>query len=294
MSPQPKTQTIHLIGPRSSGKTTYLATLAYFPQKKRLNHKFPGFEVSYDKGSKMENLARMAADIVKKGAKLAGTPRQKVEHIPYYDFRIKIPAIKGTPTTNLEINLRDIAGEIFEDISVEHKWLKVEPYIEDLFTAQSWLIMLTDWQPYQDTRLYLPAFEKLYQEISEQEQVKPVIKKLRLAIVMSKCERGEIWTGRLEPEEDLFKVRLPKTYEFLTNKFPAHTNRLKFFACSSFGVLSEYKDDFDPRPNRYIPDDGSSAEYSAFLRSPSQWQPYGLISPIYWLTTGKTFYDSRI
>ena len=96
--------------------------------------------------------------------------------------------------------------------------------------------MLTDWEPGRDIHLYKPAFTKLCQEISEREQINPEIKNLRIAVVMSKCERGEIWPCRLDPDEDLFKVRLPETYSLLTRKLPRE--RLQFFACSSFGVRS--------------------------------------------------------
>lgn len=291
MSKNIQTTAIHLIGPRASGKTTYLAILTYFPQRKFLNIKYPGLDVSYDQGSDAEKLVRMVEDMIKPGMNVAGTPKLKVEQLPYYYLRMNIPAMKGTPAANFEIIFRDLAGEIFENFSIAHRWSQVQPYLEDLFTATSWMVMLTDFQPDRDTRIYKPAFEKLCQEISEREEINPEIKNLRIAIVMSKCERGEIWPGRLEPDEDLFKVRLPKTYSFLNRRFPERTNRLRFFACSSFGVLNASRDNFDPRPNRRIPDVGAPSEYTARLRDAQKWQPYGLISPIYWLTTGKILND---
>ncbi|MEW6498114.1 MAG: hypothetical protein AB1589_37280 [Cyanobacteriota bacterium] len=289
----PKTAEIRIIGPRDSGKTTYLATLARFPHQKYLKSDFPGLEI-IPEGRDSERLFRLAEDLLKRGDKLAGTLKGDEANLSFYYFRIKIPSLKGLPGTEIELNARDFPGEIFHDIAREHRWNEIEPYINDLFNASSWMVMLTDWQPGQDTRLYRPAFEKLCQEISEREQINPEIKNLRIAVVMAKCERGEIWPGRLDPEQDLFKVRLPETYQLLTRRFPPRTQRLKFFACSSFGVLSDRRDDFDPRPNRYIPDDGSSADNSAFLRNSSQWQPYGLLSPIYWLSTGKTLHDQRL
>lgn len=286
-----KTTDVRIIGARQTGKTTYLASLAYLPHKKMLKTKLPGLEI-LPANNDAEKLCRLAEDIIMRGDKLAGTFRQEVDLLPFYYFQIKIPAIKGLPSVEIDLAARDFPGEIFHDIPLAHRWSETEPYIDDLFTATSWMVMLTDWEPGQDTYLYQPAFAKLCQEIFEREQINPEIKKLRIAVVMSKCERGELWPGRLDPDEDLFKVRLPKTYDLLTSKLPSQ--RLQFFACSSFGVLSDRKDDFDPRPNRYIPDDGSSPEYSAFLRSPSQWQPYGLISPIYWLATGKKLDDQRL
>lgn len=291
---QPQNNSIRIIGPRASGKTTYLASLLFCPHLQEIKLKIPGFTLDYAEDSETESIARLAENILKKGAKLAPTPDIDVANIPIYSLRIKIPSSSKIAGANIDLSVRDFAGEIFQDIALEHKANHVQPYINDLFNVPSWMVMLTDWQPEQDTKLYKRVFEKLCKEISEREQINPEIKNLRIAVVMSKCERGELWPGRWEPDEDLFKVRLPKTYEFLSRKFPAQTNRLKFFACSAFGILGDSPENYNPRPNRYVPDDGSSAEYSAYLRVPSQWKPFGLISPIYWLSTGKTLYDPYI
>lgn len=103
------------------------------------------------------------------------------------------------------------------------------------------------------------------------------LKNLRLAVAMSKCERGEIWPGRLDPELDLFEVHLPSTRKILRQRIPK--NNLQFYAISTFGVLERN----NPRPNR-ADEEGS---LRSVLRSPVQWRPYGLISPLYWLSTGK-------
>ena len=111
---------------------------------------------------------------------------------------------------------------------------------------------------------------------------------------MSKCERGEIWTGRFQPDEDLFELRLPETYEFLKNNFTSPKKRLKFFACSSFGVLGDSQYDFDPRPNRNFGDYEADADIEGFIKNPDSWNPFGLISPLYWLSTGKELYDRSL
>ncbi|MCL2934792.1 MAG: hypothetical protein MGG11_21850 [Trichodesmium sp. MAG_R03] len=106
---------------------------------------------------------------------------------------------------------------------------------------------------------------------------------------MSKCERGEIWPGRLDPDEDLFKVRLPKTYCYLTQTKKISGERLRFFACSSFGVRGSQ----DPRPNHQT-FDNNPTEFEATLIDDGKWKPYGLIKPLYWLKTGKVLSDSSI
>ncbi|MEH1798988.1 MAG: hypothetical protein V7L13_07420 [Nostoc sp.] len=265
---------IRIIGPRGSGKTTYLASLAAFPHKEL----FPGLEI-IPIGPDAENLAGMAEDILKQGARLP--PTRKGQRA-FYKFQIKLPS-----SEKIELVAVDYAGEIFEDIALAHKWDDVEKYVQDLFQVQGCMVMLTDWQPEQDMRLYKPVFTKLWQEMSAEAKNQSAKIRLRIAVVMAKCERGEIWPGRLDAGEDLFKVRLPQTYQFLTSKFSPQT--LKFFACSSFGVLG----DKNPRPNRYIPNDGTSFD-NAYLFEASVWQPHGLIAPIYWLSTGRMLRDHRL
>jgi len=93
---------------------------------------------------------------------------------------------------------------------------------------------------------------------------------------MSKCERGEIWPGRLDPEQDLFKIHLPKTQDLLRKKLTA--NNLKFFASSTFGVLGPH----NPRPNRE--DRILKGEPASVLRDTENWKPYNLIEPLLWIT----------
>jgi hypothetical protein len=107
---------------------------------------------------------------------------------------------------------------------------------------------------------------------------------------MSKCERGEIWPGRLDPDEDLFKVRLPNTYRCLTENKNISNKRLRFFACSSFGV----RDFQDPRPNRQSFDKDLPSEFSAVIRDDCEWKPYGLIAPLYWLSTGNVLSEPSL
>jgi hypothetical protein len=181
---------------------------------------------------------------------------------------------------------KDFPGEFFNDIIREDKQedSDIKQWIDDLFTTDGWMVMMTDWEPENDTLLYKPAFEQLYRKLSGKEKINPDLKNIRLAVVMTKCERGELWPCRLDPDEDLFEVRLPETYQFLTQKFS--TERLQFFACSAFGILGDDRESFDPRPNCLFPDNGTPEEIEATLREPSKWSPYGLIPPLYWLATG--------
>lgn len=277
---------IRIFGARSSGKTTYLTTLAKCPQK--LKKKYPGLDVicRTDDTKELNNLAKDTLEI---GMKVPATQYERKEHhnLKEYDFVIKIPGNKQRQGIELELLTKDFPGEFFHDIPRGDKQQEIKIWIEDLFTTDGWMIMMTDWEPGNDELLYKPAFEQLHQKLSEKERINSELEKLRIAVVMTKCERGELWPCRLDPDEDLFEVRLPETYNFLKQKFSPE--RLQFFACSAFGILGDDLDDpktFDPRPNCYFSDDGSPEEIEATLKDHTKWSPYGLIPPLYWLAKG--------
>jgi Double-GTPase 1 len=278
---------IRILGARKAGKTTYLAALLRLPEE--LRRQFPGLEVS-SSTEEAEKLTELAKNILEMGAALSPTD---IGDEPDYAFRIKIPASRGLPGSVLNLVAKDYAGELFEHIGQPHRRNQLSPYFEEWCSAQGWMIMLTDWQRERDEGLYVPVLSRLLMELSERAVIKPELQKLRIAVVMSKCERGELWPCRLDPEEDLFKVRLPKTYHFLKHSLP--TERLQFFACSVFGVISDRPGDRDPRPNRYSPD-ASMAEAATYLipAYAKDWKPYGLISPLYWLSTGRRLHDERL
>ncbi|MBD2132442.1 MAG: hypothetical protein ACKPEO_04270 [Sphaerospermopsis kisseleviana] len=277
---------IRIIGSRKSGKTTYLASLLRLPDE--LKKQFPGLKI-IPASDDAEELIGAAKNILEQGAVFAPND---IGNEPYFSFEIQIPASKNSPGITLNLAVKDYAGETFECAAYPSRASEFAEYLEDWLTSPSWMIMLTDWEATNDQKIYAPALYKLLTELSEQAGVNETLNNLRVAVVMSKCERGEIWPCRLDAEEDLFKVRLQETYKVLKEKLPP--DRLRFFACSSFGIMSDRLGEHDPRPNRYIPDDGSSAEFSAYLRDKDAWKPFGLISPLYWLSTGRVFHDERL
>jgi hypothetical protein len=95
---------------------------------------------------------------------------------------------------------------------------------------------------------------------------------------MSKCERGEIWPGRIDPETDLFSVHLPQTLHTLKERILP--KNLRLYAMSTFGVLGRN----NPRPNRIdlLGKEGTAS----VLREAARWRPYNLIEPLYWLSKG--------
>ncbi|NEP03034.1 MAG: hypothetical protein F6K58_31175 [Symploca sp. SIO2E9] len=266
---------IFVIGPRKSGKTTYLAGLAYWSQRK-MALKQKTFKV-HPLNEDARHLEEQAKNIILPQASLEGTriPLGGVSDLPVYSFQIEVNRrLHKTETINLVV--KDSAGEIFDGlesgfINYEHEDLFEEYLSRDVGGC---LIFLTGWQGDSDDSYVqkLSGFTKLIDFYERN-------KDLRVAVAISKCERGELWPGRLDPEIDLFDVHLPQTKLLLRSEIPPEN--LRFFALSTFGVLGRN----DPRPNR-INEPGWDGAMSV-LREPNKWQPYSIFSPLYWLSTGK-------
>jgi hypothetical protein len=267
---------IAIIGPTSSGKTTYLAALAHLSEA----NIFPGLDIRLLGDENSQTLLNSAFNLIELKDIVGQT---ELGNEPAYGFTIIIPAGKYgvKKPQKIKLSFVDYAGEVFEKIYRRPD--EVNSYINQLMKVEAWMVMLTDFQPGNADREYKRIMESLWEKINST--------KIRIAVVMSKCERGEIWPGRLDPDHDLFKVRLPKTYKYLTNpKNKISRERLRFFACSSFGVRGFQ----DPRPNRETFYKDLPSEFAAVIRDDCPWKPYGLISPLYWLSKGKILSDSRI
>jgi hypothetical protein len=264
---------IRVIGPRSSGKTTYLAALAYQPAKATWKHKKFHIQPLNDD---TRNLAEKAENIICEGASLAPTAAHvnNIYDLPDYSFNIEIP--NGFNKEKINLVVRDYPGEIFEELETGSSNPLHQEFIDECLTkdVNGCLILLTEWQQGTD-KFYSRVLKRFIQLMDTHERGND----LRLAVAMSKCERGEIWPGRLDPEADLFDVHLPKTKSVL-EKIPP--KNLRFYAISTFGVLGRN----NPRPNR-IEEWGTDGRNSV-LREAELWKPYNIISPLYWLSTGRS------
>lgn len=265
---------IRVIGPRGSGKTTYLAALAYQPAKaigKAKNLKIQAI------GDDTRRLAEKAENIILEGGSLepTGVLVRTIDDVPIYSFNIEIKKTFNAKE-NINLAIRDYPGEIFDELELGKIDHIQKEFIDECLAKDvaGCLIMLTEWKKGTD-KFYSRVLQRFTEEMDRKERIND----LRLAVVMSKCERGELWPGRIDPEIDLFDVHLPKTKAVLKKNIPSEN--LRFYAISTFGVLGRN----NPRPNR-IEEWGTDGRNSV-LREANRWQPYGLISPLYWLSTGK-------
>jgi energy-coupling factor transporter ATP-binding protein EcfA2 len=264
---------IVVIGPTAAGKTTYLAALSYFKEHKQgkklftVNPQNPATRILAEKA---ENILKQAADLDRT---VIGQEIESVDDLPFYSFGITAKPYWYSSTETFQLTARDYPGEVFEAIASPSARKPIhEDFINECFTdVIGCLIMLTGWEPGTDNfyNRIMKQFLKLMDERGRSRD-------LKLAIVMSKCERGEIWPGRLDPEIDLFAVHLRETTKTLRAK--VIPQNLRFFALSTFGVLGRD----NPRPNRE--DRMKGEEPASVIRQPNSWQPYNLIEPLYWLS----------
>lgn len=265
---------IRVIGPRGSGKTTYLAALAYQPvQSGGKTNNFKVQAINED----TRKLAEKAENIILEGESLepTGVLVKTIDDVPVYSFNIQIQTLFNSKK-NINLVVRDYPGEIFDELELGLTSQIQTEFIDECLTRDvvGCLILLTEWKKGADKH-----YSRVLQRFIELMDIQGRINDLRLAVTMSKCERGELWPGRLEPEIDLFSTRLPKTTAILKEKIPPQN--LNFYAVSTFGVLGRN----NPRPNR-VEELGGSGRNSV-LREAHRWQPYNLITPLYWLSTGR-------
>lgn len=264
---------ICIIGPRASGKTTYLAALAY---KNRLMKKSKGFKI-VPLNDDSRKLAEKAENIICQGESLEpniiGQEIQNVDDLPYYSFNLEIKKFFFSQPESFQLNVRDYPGEIFERIADQ---TSSEPVYEEFINeclmkdVVGCLILLTAWDKGADS-----FYSRVMSRFMELMDFHDRANDLRLAVVMSKCERGELWPGRLDPETDLFGVHLRQTRDTLREKITPEN--LRFYALSTFGVLHRT----NPKPNRR--DEAGKSGKASVLRQADHWQPYNMIEPLYWL-----------
>ncbi|QHG21166.1 hypothetical protein [Nostoc sp. ATCC 53789] len=288
MNQKSKGEIITILGPQNAGKTTYLAGLADWPQERIRSGKKSPFTVE-PIGEHGKNLRDEAQEKIREeGAYLAPTLiKPNLNELPRYIFKITVKRLLREELIYLAV--RDYPGQIYRDLAQVNPLPPLEQeYIKECLKPDviGCLIFLDKWESDNDL-VYTKAMRKFIEEMDKQDRLKGSIKKniqpLRIAVAISKCERGEIWPGRLDPKTDIFNAHLPGTTKLLQDKL---NNNVRFFAISTFGVLNHN----DPRPNRKsekkLDSEGKEIELSV-LREKQYWYPYGMIAPLYWLSKGK-------
>ncbi|MEZ2232561.1 hypothetical protein [Microcoleus sp.] len=274
---------IRVIGDRNSGKTAYMASLAYWPNANASSPVQTVTPLNDDTNQLVDN----AQNILEQGLQLEPTDlNTSVDDIRDYTLSI---VLKGqfswkTPKVNLQpqlvrlnISCKDYAGEFFSDLLHRNGDALLGDYLEDCVRATG-IMFLADGTSHQKDSQYSSGLDKFLialdrTDISSSQR--------RIAFVMTKCEQSELWVNRHEPRE-LAQARFPQTFRKLQAWQQTGGGQVDYFTTSAFGVLgSKY-----PEPNsvRIKRDRGGT---SSCIKDPKRWRPFGLVAPIYWLCTGE-------
>ena len=269
---------LRIIGDRGSGKTAYLASLAYWPNASP--------ESSVKKitpiGEAAEELIDKAREILEQGLELEATDlNADINEVKDYSLSINLKDrfswLEGSKkSVQLNISCKDYAGEFFSDLIYKNGDPKLEDYLEDCCLATG-LLMLVDGTSHRKDNELAMGMEKLLMEIDRSDME---MQRRRIALVLSKCEQSELWVNRHRPRK--VAARFPKLSAQLETWSQSGMGTVEYFTTSAFGIVGrQYPEPNSKRLRRSR--DGTTS----VIKKPKLWRPFGLVSPIYWLCTGK-------
>lgn len=267
---------IRVLGDRASGKTTYIAALARWP-----NATTDSFVESVTAiTDETDELIQKARDILEQGLQFEPTRLTDVYDIQEFSLRILLKSefMWTSPRgAQREINLysKDFPGEFLDEL-VKGTSPQVEDYIEDCAQGSS-IMFLVDGNAYKRDRVCAQAITRVLRTLDQypQDEVR------RFAFAINKCEQPEFWVNRQKPEV-ILRNRFPQTLAALNQWRANKGGEVELFTLSAFGMTGSAA----PRPNFKKVESGAGGT-RAILRDPRFWKPFGLVSPIYWLATGK-------
>lgn len=278
---------IRIIGPRNSGKTTYLSALATRHElglEKPLRAIEPLNEETVDLRYRAEN-------ILKEGLRLEPTMVLDPYSLPHYLFRIEIiPSFWRNPirwllgqNIRFSLSCKDFAGEFISELRDPHSSSYTEHFIDDCAFSSGLLIMIDSTDPSYLDKEYALALSTLCRELTFRVRRGGRKVNYRIAIVFSKADQNKIWRHRKKLDR-FVETHFPHTKAVFQGWSKDGYCVVKYFACSAFGMM-----DKPPRPNVV---DGFSDGNCGVLANAAVWQPFGLVGALYWLSTGKA--DTRL
>ncbi|NEO53545.1 MAG: hypothetical protein F6K54_10895 [Okeania sp. SIO3B5] len=269
---------LRIIGDRGSGKTAYLASLAYWPNA---SPESPVKSIT-PIGEEAQELINQARDILEQGLQLEPTDlNADINEVKDYNLSITLKDrfswLQGSSKlAQLNISCKDYAGEFFSDLLYKKGDQKLEDYLGDCCLARG-LLMLVDGTSHRKDNEFAMGMEKLLMEIERSDME---TNHRRIALVLSKCEQSELWVNRHRPKK--VASRFPKLSAQLETWSQSSAGTVEYFTTSAFGVLGQQY----PEPNS-MRLKRSRHGTTSVIKKPTLWRPFGLVSPIYWLCTGK-------
>ena len=267
---------LRIIGDRGSGKTGYMAALAFWPNA---NPDSP-VQAVVPLGDNGQELIEKARNILEQGLELEPTgldasPEDMKDYTISINLKNEYSWQKGMKLT---INCKDYSGEFFRDLLHKAADPQLDRYLDDCLLA-SGILFLIDGTSYKKDTEYALGMEKFLLGLDKSE-MNPGVKR-RIALVITKCEQPELWVNRYKPDL-IVDSRFPQTKKKLENWSRNTRGGVNYFITSAFGVLgTQYP---EPNSKRTERNEGGT---KAIIKDPRHWRPFGLVSPIYWLCTGK-------
>jgi hypothetical protein len=276
---------LRVIGARGSGKTAYVAALALWPNANP-DSPVQSVEAFTEDGQKLIDNARK---ILGTGLELEPTSVEqglKVESYPNYAIRILLKpqfslsqVSKNGLSYSLEmvVNCKDYPGEFFNDIVHKPGDRILNDYLDDCITA-SGIVILLDGSTYFKDGEYANSLSKFLLALDRHAAGGMP---RRIALAISKCEQPELWVNRHDPKL-IAQARFKQVCRKLEGWQSYGNGEVEYFALSAFGTLGKQF----PEANA-VRISRERDKTSSHLKDPDKWRPFGLVSPIYWLCTGK-------
>lgn len=271
---------LRIVGDRSSGKTTYLAALARGCNSDP-NNPIQLVEAFNEDGKKLLDYAQ---NILEQGLMLEQTKLVEQSSLPDYGLQVTVRGgadWKKQTISKIPFNCKDYPGEFFSDLlhqsSSEMEFLNA--YLEDCLEANS-ILFLIDGLAHQKDTNYAQGLNLFLEAWSRSKY-----KERRFALALTKCEQPELANEREQPKT-LANKRFPNVCKRLDTWCKSGSGSVEYFTCSAFGMINGYH----PVANaKKIKRDREGL--TSVIKEPKYWQPFGLVSPIYWLHTGKRYSD---
>ncbi len=277
--PEQQSSNVRVIGARSSGKTTYMAALARWPNA---DPTISAVQTVIPINENGEKLIELAKNILEQGDRLEPTPLvADVYEVKDYSIQIVLKqnfSRRRNKLVNLNINCKDYSGEFFEDILHQTGTPLLENYLNDCLEAEGIMLLLDGLAHRQDSQ-YANGLEKFLMELDRAEIGG---RERRIALVLTKCEQPELWVNRHQPYK-IAKARFPEVVRKLNVWEQSGPGSIEYFTVSAFGMVGERY----PAPNMTGLSRTREGIKTSVLKYPQRWKPFGLVAPIYWLCTGE-------
>lgn len=269
---------LRVIGDRAAGKTTYMAALARWPN----SHVSSPIELVTPANKDGEYLIKQAQNLIEQGLQIEQT-RLANDVLEVRDYSLRIVLKKqdsfslSKTVLNLDISCKDYSGEFFSNVLQETDSQLFRDYLNDCFPATGIMLMI-DGTTHRKDLEYARGVDQLLVALAGGSILS---QKRRIALVLTKCELADLWGNRHRPKF-LAEARFPTLFNRLESWQDLRMGNVEYFTTSAFGVIgNKYS-----RPNSQQIYRGRGG-VASILEDSKRWQPFGLISPIYWICTGQ-------